>query len=292
MSRAENQTLPVEMLSDADKDALILRLWRDLQAERERSKEMERRLAQTPGNSPQDEREAGALLKQLQQAGGERRGSLHAPATLQIGLGASFAFMRSKGLIIAAALVAFGFALDFTIGRYQRYRLEQKRLAELTLQHAAFEGMFAEVVNVAYEPDQKSYRLTMKFTNDEPGHLLYVMKSPVRAFVQSGLSWREVPSRDPHGEAARVVKLTDSYSFETIFEPNVKEWTELMPGYMHIRFESNSLISQRSDPDDDIIDRTDRYYVYLKPHGADDRSIRERLKIKGDPPIYMPMPPH
>jgi hypothetical protein len=34
---------------------------------------------------------------------------------------------------------------------------------------------------------------------------------------------------------------------------------------------------ERGDPDDDIIDRTDRYYVYLKPHGADDNAIRKRI---------------
>ena len=77
-----------------------------------------------------------------------------------------------------------------------------------------------------------------------------------------------------------------------MFEPNLKDWTELMPGYMHIRFESVSLISERSDPDDDIVERTDRYYVYLKPHGADDEAIRKRMKLQGDPPLYMPMPPH
>ena len=118
------------------------------------------------------------------------------------------------------------------------------------------------------------------------------MQSPVRVFEQSGLSWVEIPSRDAQGEAVRVVKLAGSYTFETIFEPNLKEWTELMPGYMHIRFQTESLISERADPDDDVIERTDRYYVYLKPHGADDDAIRARMKIRGDPPVYMPMPPH
>ena len=61
---------------------------------------------------------------------------------------------------------------------------------------------------------------------------------------------------------------------------------------MHIRFQSDSLISERSNPDDDIIERTDRYYVYLKPYGADDDAIRKQMKIRGDPPVYMPMPPH
>jgi hypothetical protein len=35
---------------------------------------------------------------------------------------------------------------------------------------------------------------------------------------------------------------------------------------MCLWFETTSLVSERNDPDDDIIDRTDRYYVYLKPH--------------------------
>jgi hypothetical protein len=129
-------------------------------------------------------------------------------------------------------------------------------------------------------------------TNVEPGRPIYVMQSPVRVFEQSGLAWKEVPTRAPNGEVASVVKLTGPHTYQTIFEPNLKDWTELMPGYMHIRFESVSLISQRSDPDEDIIARTDRYYVYLKPHGADDEAIRKRMKYRGEPPVYMPMPPH
>ena len=160
----------------------------------------------------------------------------------------------------------------------------------MRLRHAAFEGMFAEVVNVAYE------RGSQIISADDEVHQcrrpLYVMQSPVRVFEQSGLSWVEIPSRDAQGEAVRVVKLAASYTFETIFEPNLKEWTELMPGYMHIRFQIDSLVSERADPDDDVIERTDRYYVYLKPHGADDDAIRARMKIRGDPPVYMPMPPH
>jgi hypothetical protein len=43
--------------------------------------------------------------------------------------------------------------------------------------------------------------------------------------------------------------------------------------------------TKRSDPDDDIVERSDRYYVYLKPHGADDDAPRTRMKLKGDPPV-------
>jgi hypothetical protein len=111
-------------------------------------------------------------------------------------------------------------------------------------------------------------------------------------FEQSGLTWREVPSHAPNGAAPGVVKVTDRQAYETVFEPNLKDWTQLIPGYMHIRFESSSLISQRSEPEDDIVDRTDRTYVYLKPHGADDEAIRKRMKYPSPPPVYIPMPPH
>ncbi len=247
------------------------------------------------GDPAQDGAGDSPLLEKLRQeklheAGAGALGHRRIGASPLLGLGREF--LRTRVLLAGCAIVALVFALDFAVGRYQQYRADHKRLADLKLQHAAYEGMFLEVVNVAYEPDQKSYRLTMKITNVEPGRPLYVMQSPVRVFEQSGLAWKEVPSRDPDGRAARVIKLTDAYTFASIFEPNLAEWTELIPGYMHIRFETNTLISQRSDPDDDIVDRTDRYYVYLKPHGADDDAIRKRMKAKGDPPVYMPMPPH
>ena len=147
-------------------------------------------------------------------------------------------------------------------------------------------------MNVAHEADQNPYRVTMRMTNVDPGQTIYVMQGPVRVFEQSGLAWKEVPSRAPSGDGTRVIKLTGPYTYETVFEPNLKDWTELMPGYMHIRFESVSLVSERSDPDDDIIERTDRYYVYLKPYGADDEAIRKRMKLQGTPPVLMPIPPH
>jgi hypothetical protein len=276
-------------LSDADKDALIAVLWRDLQDERARAKELERRLAARADDPAGDD---GRIPKKLQSVAAGNAPARQSPPPRGLSLGGALDFLSARVLLASAALIALAFALDFAVGRYQQYRLDQKRLGELRLQHAAYEGMFVEVVNVAHEPDQKSYRLTMRITKVEPGRPLYVMQSSVRVFEQEGLSWKEVPSRAPDGQSARVIKLADAHTFETIFAPDLAGWTELIPGYMHIRFETNSLISERSEPDDDIIDRTDRYYVYLKPHGADDNAIRKRLNTKGDPPVYMPMPPH
>jgi hypothetical protein len=283
----------IENLSAPEKDELIVRLWQDLQNARARSKELEQKLARLSDEAVTTPSDASLMREKLEHAGGASDRHKPESASSHLGLGAEFGFLRSKLVLGAMLLIVLAFAADYAVGRYQQYRITQKQLAALQLQHTAYQGLFVEVVNVAYEPDQKSYRLTMRMTNVEPGRPIYVMQSPVRVFEQSGLSWKEVPSQAPAGKpASSVVKLSGPHTYETIFEPNLADWTELMPGYMHIRFEGNSLISQRSDPDDDIIERTDRYYVYLKPHGADDDAIRRRMKIQGAPPVFMPMPPH
>jgi hypothetical protein len=285
----QNEAL-LEHLSDSDKDKLVLRLWRDLQDERARSSALEERISQYERDGTG--RTVRSLFKKLQAASSNTgcakpEGEVHRPE-----LGRWGDLFPSKLFLVTAVVVALFLGTDYAIGKYQAYRVDQSRLAALQLQHAAYEGLFVELVNVAYEPDQKSYRVIMRITNVEPDRPVYIMQTPLRVFEQSGLTWKEVPSHGPNGETAVVVKLVGPHLYETIFEPNLKDWTELIPGYMHIRFESGSLISQRSDPDDDIIERIDRYYVYLKPHGADDDRIRKRMNYKGDPPVYMPMPPH
>jgi hypothetical protein len=287
VSKTENEAL-LQNLSESDKDELVLRLWRDLQNERAHVKALEQRLAELEGTDPG----ASPLLKKLQAASvGGARGTPARP-TRSGSLGSWRNLFGSTFLFVLAGAGALLFAADYAIGKYQSYRMDQSRLAALQLQHAAYEGLFVELVKVDYEPDEKSYRVTMKMTNSEPDRPVYVMQTPWRVFEQSGLAWKEVPSRAANGETVSVVKLSGSHVYETVFEPNLKDYAELIPGYMHIRFESSSLISQRSDPEDDIIERIDRYYVYLKPHGADDASIRKRMNYKGDPPVYMPMPPH
>lgn len=281
----------VENLPDADKDALITHLWRDLQEERSRSTQLEKTLfeLQTAGAAGGS---GASILAQLRGASVPEPRPEQERTHSQIALGRGLGFLRSRIVLATALFFALAFLLDYAIGRFQHHRMDLRRAAALNLQHAAFEGLYAELLNIAYEADGKSYRLTMKMTNVEPGSSLYVMQTPVRVFAQSGLAWKELPARAPNGESATVTKLAQAQVYETVFEPNLTEWTELMPGYMHIRFESVSLISQRSDPDDDIVERTDRYYVYLKPHGADDDAIRRRMKSQGKPPLYMPMPPH
>jgi hypothetical protein len=40
------------------------------------------------------------------------------------------------------------------------------------------------------------------------------------------------------------------------------------------------------------VERVDNYYVYLKPHDANDAAILRKMKFPGKPPVWIPMPPH
>jgi hypothetical protein len=282
----------IETLSGSEKDGLILALWEELLDQRTQFRALEQRSARPDNQTSARDEPRRQLLAELQKSGTKKRRPTAASSNVGVRLGSGLGFLRSAVVIGALVFAGLAFAMDQGIGWYHSNRLEQKRLAGLQLQHAAFTALLVELRKVAYEPDQKSYRLTMAMRNLDPEHPIYVMMSPIRVFEQSGLMWREIPARAPNGQAPGVVKLTDQHTYETVFEPNLKDWTELMPGYMHIRFENSRLISRRSEPDDDIVERDDRYYVYLKPHGADDDAIRKRMKYPGKPPIYIPMPPH
>ena len=134
--------------------------------------------------------------------------------------------------------------------------------------------------------------MTMAMQNVDPAAPLYVMLNAVSVYVQSGMNWQQVPSSPAAGTNWGVVKLVDSYSYDVSFTPEVANWAELIPGYMHVRIQSDMLISRSAQPGNDIAERRTPFYVYLKPHGASDADIKARSKMSGTPPVFIPMPPH
>lgn len=279
-------------LSDAEKDELIASLWKDLSEERARSQLLDQQLAQLADKSVATAVDVHPLLAELRMRGTSKRGAARRRPNSILRLGGGPRFLQPGAFVGAAVIAGLLLSLDYGIGRFQAYSVKQKRLAQLALERAAYTSLFVELVNVAYEPDRSAYRLTMAMQSLDPQHPIYVMLNPVRVFEQSGLVWKEVPARTPRDSASEVVKLTGRQLYQTIFTPNVKDWAELMPGYMHIRFDNDMLISLRSEPDEDIVARKDPYYVFLKPLDADDEAIRKQMNYSGDPPVYIPMPPH
>jgi len=270
-------------LSAAEKDRLIAALL----------KERDELLIRLAGNSPSSEQSTGrhALLKRLRERGASKKDRSPDADITTIKLG-RLRFLRSRTLKIAGIGFAVLLLVDQSVGKYRALRMEQQRQADLILENKAFSGIYSELVRVELEPDKKSYRLTTAIQSVDPSTPLYVMIEPTRVFEQAGFAWKEVPAKAMERDSTGVVKLTGRHEFQTIFTPNVEDWAELMPGYMHIRFESELLVSLRAEPEEDIKARKDRYYVYLKRTDASDQEIKEKMNYKSDPPLFIPMPPH
>jgi hypothetical protein len=201
-------------------------------------------------------------------------------------------FLKSRLLLGVLVALGIGFAAETAIGWYQQHALDRRRQAALELENAAFAGLFIELTNVVYEADGKSYRATIRMQNANTGIPLYIMLDPARVFVQTGLTWQGVDAAAAPGTQWGVVKLDGARDIQLVFRADVANWAELMPGYMHVRIESGMLISRSSEPKDDLVDRANRFYIYLKPHNADDAAIKARMKFPGEPPVFIPMPPH
>ena len=106
-------------------------------------------------------------------------------------------------------------------------------------------SLYVELKQIVPEADGKSYGMTLFMQNIDPAVPLYVMLNAVGVYVQSGMSWQQVPS-SPVGEGGTgIVKLVDSYTYRIRFTPDVANWAELIPGYMHVRIQADMLISRQ-----------------------------------------------
>jgi hypothetical protein len=182
-------------------------------------------------------------------------------------------------------------ALNEGIALYQRQLLHRQRQARAALEDAALLWLRADVDDIAYGPGS-SYSLAISLENLSDDRPVFAMSPAVRAYVQVGLNWQEVPSRPQDGQVGRVASIKGRRIYRFSFEPNVKEYTELLAGYMHVRLTSATLVSRRSEPGDDLFERSDDYYVHLRPHGVDDEAILRKTRFPGKPPLWIPMPPH
>jgi hypothetical protein len=88
-----------------------------------------------------------------------------------------------------------------------------------------------------------------------------------------------------------VLEIVGKQLYKFSFEAKPEKFAELLPHYMHVRFVNNVLVSPSRVPQD-LFERKDSYYVYVKPWNADDGAILKDMRFPGAPPTWIPMPPH
>ena len=161
----------------------------------------------------------------------------------------------------------------------------------LALQHLALNSLRGDVQSVTDLGDGR-YELTTYLQNVGGGPPIYVMSPDLRAYVQVKTVWQEVPMKPIEDSASGVLKIEGKQTYRYLFDARVRDYAQLLPNYMHVRFSGTMLVSPSSTPSDDVFERKDNYYVYLKPFDIADEVVLKRMRFSGKPPVWIPMPPH
>jgi putative ABC transport system ATP-binding protein/macrolide transport system ATP-binding/permease protein/lipoprotein-releasing system ATP-binding protein len=209
----------------------------------------------------------------------------------RVPLGADLLRGATLFLLGSAAVFAGIVLVDFGIAKYQQMQFRERgeRLARLS--NLALSSLEGNVEGVSDLGDGR-YELAVDLLNAGGEGPIYVMSPDMHAYVQVGNEWQELPIAPADDEGAGVVGIDGKHLYRYRFEARVRGFAQLLPGYMHVRFSETMLVSPQRVPKDDVFERRDNYYVYLKPYDVADATILKRTKFAGKPPVWIPMPPH
>jgi hypothetical protein len=169
-------------------------------------------------------------------------------------------------------------------------RVRERGARIAALQHMALNRLRGDVQSVTDLGDGR-YELTTYLQN-VGGEPIYVMAPDMRAYVQVKTVWQEVPMTPAGESASGVLKIEGKQTYRYFFDARVRDFAQLLPNYMHVRFSGTMLVSPSSAPSGDVFERKDNYYVYLKPFDVADEVVLRRMRFSGKPPVWIPMPPH
>ncbi len=187
--------------------------------------------------------------------------------------------------------------LDWGLGAYQASLVEAREQRMEELQRMAWRHLRADLDKITMEPDGR-YRVTIWMENLYPENEMYFMVPSVRGYLQVGPRWVEVPVEAAEDGNSRVpgsvVNLSDRIHLDVMLEADdYDEYYEMLEGYMHIRFDNTMYLSPEAEPEDDIVERTDWYYVHLRPRDADVEALARKHRFGGSgAPLFISMPPH
>jgi len=193
--------------------------------------------------------------------------------------------------LVGAVIVGALLLVDFAVEKYQAAQLRARSLQMAAVQVAALNGLRAEIRSIA-DIGEGQYELALSLSNNNESQPIFVMSPEMRGYVQVGKLWQEVPLKSDGDSAGSVLKLETERIYRYLFEARVRDFTQLFPNYMHVRFSDTMLVGLSGTPRDDVFERRDNYFVYLKPFDVADSTVLKRMKFAGKPPVWIPMPPH
>jgi putative ABC transport system ATP-binding protein/macrolide transport system ATP-binding/permease protein/lipoprotein-releasing system ATP-binding protein len=206
-------------------------------------------------------------------------------------LGANLLRTLATLLVGAAAVIPGILLLDFGVAKYQQIQVRERAERIARLADMALSSLQSDIQSVSDLGDGH-YQLAVYLLNAGGGDPIFVLLQDMRAYVQVGNVWQEVPLRPADDGAQSVLRIEGRHIYQYVFDAQVRSFAQLLPNYMHVRFSDTMLVSPSSTPKDDVFERRDNYYVYLKPSDVTDETILKKMKFSGKPPVWIPMPPH
>jgi hypothetical protein len=205
---------------------------------------------------------------------------------------------KKKSIAVVLCIIAVFFLGDYYIGQKQESIIKEKVAKKQRLEKLAFYMVFPDIQDAWDVPGApEKYEAVLKIDNlaDEPVYSTY---PEIRAYVQSGTYWTEVPVHDKEkGEHGQIIKLEKGqhlYHKIVTIKRDIKYTFYQMYGYMHVRFHvSMFVVPQSVFKEEEVIERVNDVYIYLKPFFITDREILNQVTFADDNvPVMIPMPPH
>jgi hypothetical protein len=168
--------------------------------------------------------------------------------------------------VVAVLLVALLAASDYAVGLWQKSLVQRKKDYRARLDRLAFYAVRTGIDTIRFDP-VRGYRTRFIVQNasDEP---IYVMMPAVEAAIQVGPLWVNVPVAEPAQDASEgsVVRLVGERTADRFVTIERTDYTESIPGYIHIKFTLECLVSPEQDPQEEVGERKEDLIVYLKDY--------------------------
>jgi hypothetical protein len=172
---------------------------------------------------------------------------------------------RYKVPIVILSIVAALAALDLVVGRVQTRQLEERAAHKKANERLAYYLERTTVEDIFYTGNGNIYRMMLRYENVRPEEEMWIMVYAVKVFVQVGTLWRELSVND--GRLKRgdysVERLKEPYTMTVTFDMSVKNFQELMQGYMHMKIGSLSYISAEAVTKEDLVEKYEDVFLYL-----------------------------
>ncbi|HEX4145814.1 MAG TPA: ABC transporter ATP-binding protein [Pirellulales bacterium] len=188
-------------------------------------------------------------------------------------LGAGFGRFLLDFIVWMMMVVISLWAINLATRTFQRRIVGKRFEAQNAAAELALQTLRADLDNIVLQ-DDGSYLLSLYLTNRDSQQPMFVMGPSVQAFVQVDRSWQAVNIVPVGRQTGDIVKIESRHDFQFVFRPNVERFDELIKGYLHLRFTNSMIVAQSDQPQGDLFDRTDSYYVYLKSASVSDDIIR------------------